>query len=74
MNIKIKNSSGSLSHALGVSDELIADLDSFVNNVILEGGSLLDIVTRVHAAYDLTDNEGAAFYYALGYFMAKSGN
>ena len=74
MKVTFVKKQGRLPEALGVASEKMLDLDSFVNNLIIEGNSLIQVIEEVQEAFDLDENEFSAFMYALGYYMAKSGN
>lgn len=73
MKIEFVKKQGTLSEALGVDQELMADLDSFVNNMVMHNASTIEIIEAVQDAFDLDENETAVFFYGLGYYLAKLG-
>ena len=71
MKVTFVKKQGRLPEALGVASEKMLDLDSFVNNLIIEGNSLIQVIEEVQESFDLNENEFSAFMYALGYYIAK---
>ena len=74
VRVNFVNHNGPLADALGVSKDLSDELDTYVTYLITEGLSIIEIIQHVQSEFDLNINELASFFYALGYYIAKTGN
>ena len=73
MKLKFVKETGTLADCLGVSDEKMAEMDLYVNELILQGNSIRQIFEKVQDQFDTSLEEITAFAYAFGYYIAKNG-